>query len=227
MPIRINLLAEAQAAEEARRRDPVKLSIWIGSFVVCLVALWIFKLQLDLLFANRTFRAEEKMWENLQKPYYEALTNRATITRMEAKLASLNRLSTNRFLWGTLLDALQQVSVEGVVVKNIKGTQSFRVDPGTPSKTVDGKTKPAIPAFSVAQCSVEIRGCDYAVEEQSYSRYKEQLNQLPYFLTRLGVNEGFTLSGSLGQATSDPQDPARLYVNFTLICHFPEVRRNE
>lgn len=227
MPIRINLLAEAQAAEEARRRDPVKLSIWIGGFIVCLVALWIFKLQLDLLFANRAFRAEEKAWGNIQKPYFEALTNRAAITRMEIKLADLNRLSTNRFLWGTFLDALQQVSVEKVVVKNIKGIQVFHVDPGAPSKTVNGKKTPVIPAFSVERCSVEIRGCDYAVEEQNYSRYKERLNQLPYFLTHLGANEGFTLSGSLGQPTSDPQDPSRQFVNFTLICHFPEVRRNE
>ena len=31
MPIRINLLAEQQAAEEARRRDPVKRALWVGS----------------------------------------------------------------------------------------------------------------------------------------------------------------------------------------------------
>ena len=34
MPIRINLLAEAQAAEEMRRRDPVKRALWGASIVV-------------------------------------------------------------------------------------------------------------------------------------------------------------------------------------------------
>jgi len=40
MPIRLNLLAEAQAAEEARRRDPVKRAIWIGALLVSVVLVW-------------------------------------------------------------------------------------------------------------------------------------------------------------------------------------------
>ena len=30
MPIRLNLLAEAQAAEDLRRRDPVKRALWLA-----------------------------------------------------------------------------------------------------------------------------------------------------------------------------------------------------
>ena len=40
MPIRINLLAEAQALEDMRRRDPVKRAIWVSVFVVCLMLAW-------------------------------------------------------------------------------------------------------------------------------------------------------------------------------------------
>jgi len=48
MPIRINLLAEAQAAEEMRRKDPVKRAIWIGGFVVFLTLLAALTLQLKI-----------------------------------------------------------------------------------------------------------------------------------------------------------------------------------
>lgn len=48
MPIRINLLAEAQAAEEMRRKDPVKRSIWIGGFIVFLTLLAALTLQLKI-----------------------------------------------------------------------------------------------------------------------------------------------------------------------------------
>ena len=34
MPIRLNLLAEAQAAEEARRRDPVKRAVWMAALII-------------------------------------------------------------------------------------------------------------------------------------------------------------------------------------------------
>ena len=40
MPIRINLLAEQQAAEELRRRDPVKRAIWVAGFFVVVVVVW-------------------------------------------------------------------------------------------------------------------------------------------------------------------------------------------
>ena len=55
MPIRINLLAEAQAAAELRRKNPVKRGIWIGSFLVCVVLLWIAKLQLDISFEKHSY----------------------------------------------------------------------------------------------------------------------------------------------------------------------------
>jgi len=40
MPIRINLLAEALAEEDLRRRDPVKRAIFIGAFLVALSLVW-------------------------------------------------------------------------------------------------------------------------------------------------------------------------------------------
>lgn len=40
MPIRLNLLAEAQAMEEMRRRDPVKRAIWVGSLLVAVALAW-------------------------------------------------------------------------------------------------------------------------------------------------------------------------------------------
>ena len=40
MPIHINLLAEAQAAEELRRRDPVKRAIFIGISLVIVALMW-------------------------------------------------------------------------------------------------------------------------------------------------------------------------------------------
>ena len=40
MPIRINLLSEALAEEDLRRRDPVKRAIFIGVFLVALSLVW-------------------------------------------------------------------------------------------------------------------------------------------------------------------------------------------
>ena len=52
MPIRINLLAEAQAAEEMRRKDPVKRAVWIGGFAVFVVLLCAATLQFKIIVAK-------------------------------------------------------------------------------------------------------------------------------------------------------------------------------
>ena len=48
MPIRINLLAEQQAAEEERRRDPVKRGIYAGVALLVLMVLWVAVTQLKV-----------------------------------------------------------------------------------------------------------------------------------------------------------------------------------
>ena len=52
MPIRINLLAEAQAAEDLRRRDPVKRSIYVAVCFVVMVLVWISSLQVKIMADN-------------------------------------------------------------------------------------------------------------------------------------------------------------------------------
>ena len=52
MPIRLNLLAEAQAAEELRRRDPVKRAIWIGALILAAMLVWSSSRQLQVMLAS-------------------------------------------------------------------------------------------------------------------------------------------------------------------------------
>ncbi|MBI4659200.1 MAG: hypothetical protein HY735_10185 [Verrucomicrobia bacterium] len=121
MPIRINLLAEQQAAEEARRRDPVKRAIWAGSAVVALVLLWILNLQFKVNSAQSELARQEGEWKRIE-PTYLQVSNRYRETGLIRKhLASLESYSTNRFLWSHALNALQHVSDEKVRVVTFTG----------------------------------------------------------------------------------------------------------
>ena len=90
MPIRINLLAEAQAAEEMRRKDPVKRGIWIGSFCVAVVLLWILELQLDIGFSKSRYNAIEESWNGDKAKYDTVTNNMVKIAEANKKLAALN-----------------------------------------------------------------------------------------------------------------------------------------
>ena len=53
MPIRINLLAEEQAAEEMRRRDPIKRALFAGAALAVLMLGWIGLTQMNVMAARR------------------------------------------------------------------------------------------------------------------------------------------------------------------------------
>ncbi len=73
MPIKINLLAEAQHAEDLRRRDPVKRGIWISGFLVFLVLLYIAKLQLDVWQKQREYKQFEDRWHKMEPDFKKVM----------------------------------------------------------------------------------------------------------------------------------------------------------
>ena len=74
MPIRLNLLAEAQAAEEMRRKDPVKRSLWLAALVISLVLVWSSSLQLKAMVANRELSRIQGQMGAYTNEYQQVLT---------------------------------------------------------------------------------------------------------------------------------------------------------
>ena len=62
MPIRINLLAEAQELEEMRRRDPVKRAIWAAVVIGAILLGYSSLLQLRATVASRDLGALAHRW---------------------------------------------------------------------------------------------------------------------------------------------------------------------
>src|SRR5262245_31689218 len=107
MPIRINLLAEHQAAEEARRKDPVKRGVLVGALVACAVALWAATLQAKVFAASSKLNRLDSKWKAIEKSYEAAVAIQRESLEVEEKLAALRNMSTNRFLWDNALNAFQ------------------------------------------------------------------------------------------------------------------------
>jgi hypothetical protein len=223
MPIRINLMAEAQAAEEARRRNPVKLGIWIAAFCVILVGLWILKMQMDIYFANVRLAGLNAQWDGkdgIKAQYDRVISNQARMADVEKKMAALDHLSTNRFLWGSVLNALQQTVVDHVAVTRIAGDQTYLTQED--SLIGSGANKKTIPGGVIEKIKLTIEGRDFDPAHASYSKYKDKLCNFDFFVKHLGRNDGFTLQGTLGPLSLDPQNPATQFQNFTLAAHFPD-----
>ena len=97
MPIRINLLAEQQAAEDLRRRDPVKRALWVAGLIVGVMVVWSGRLQIKLMAATREINRYESEWKKLEPNYKKVTANFDKAADAEMKWAALHALATNRF----------------------------------------------------------------------------------------------------------------------------------
>jgi hypothetical protein len=125
MPIRINLLAEQQAIEEARRRDPVKRVAIAGGGLVLVMVLWIVSLHFEVAGARVELTRHEGRLVSVEENSKGARLNKAAISEMEGRVAHLERYSTNRFFSANLLDALQQIAVDDVRVVQLQTSHQY------------------------------------------------------------------------------------------------------
>ena len=125
MPIRINLLAEAQAAEELRRRDPVKRAIVAGLLLLAAMAVWSSSIQLKIMVASSDLAKVQGQLDSHKNNYDTAVSNNTKIAAIKLKLAALQKMSGSRMLEGDLLNALQKVTVDNVQLTRIKVDQAY------------------------------------------------------------------------------------------------------
>jgi hypothetical protein len=226
MPIHINLLAEAQAAEDLRRRDPVKRTLWGAGFLITLVLLWCAWAQVKIMWANSELKKNEARWTSIEKRHIEVTDNLKESAEIERKLNSLNRLSTNRFLYGSTLNALQQVMVNQVQAMRLKIAQIYTYIEPVVAKGSSTKKIAAKPAETVEKTLITFEARDWNPAEQNYNKFKETISKFPYFQTNLAKADALRLT-SLSKPSFDQADPLRPFVMFTLEMHYPEIRRNE
>src|SRR3954465_12616130 len=107
MPIRLNLLAEAQELEELRRRDPVKRAIAAGIVLVLLVLAYSSSLLFKTMMTKGDLSRLEGNLGSLTNEYRQILLSQNNLVETKQKIEALNRLAANRFLMGNLLNGLQ------------------------------------------------------------------------------------------------------------------------
>ena len=226
MPIRINLLAEAQAAEEARKKDPVKRIGAIGALLVLAVIVYSALLQLRVMNARNEAVSVERRWSAIEKDYAGVTREILLVTELQKRLGALERLSTNRFLWGSVLNALQQTSVEGVNLVKLRGDHNYQQIEAVAPKPTATPPQRGSPAASIEKITLTLEARDYGnPTEQNYNRFKAAIQNFPFFRPYFSRPDSVKLT-SLSAPTEEPGGNRR-FVQFTLECQFPEVKRDE
>lgn len=227
MPIRINLLAEAHAAEEQRRKDPVKRGIYAGVLIVSCVLMWAVMLQVKMVAAKHELNSLETQWKAIYKDYQVAVDKRRRSLEVEEKLGALYALNTNRFLWGSALNGFQQTlnGVDEVQVVRFKTEQAYQLQEEIKPRTNNTSVIPGKPASATEKVVITVEALDFSAPPGGQvNRYKEAIAGVDYFQRHLQRTNGVLLT-TLSPPQMMPGRP-NPFVNFTLQCYFPEKARH-
>jgi cell division protein FtsB len=220
MPIKINLLAEEQANEELRRKDPVKRAALAAGAVVLLVVVWgLFNwMQLSKLGTN--LAGLDEQLKGLEKTAKEAEANLKKIKDNDYRLEMLKKMSSLRPLWAPVLDAIQRVPNDDIQLLRVKIDQAYQVTPAFYPPRGSGPDVKFKPATTKQIIGMTIEAQDNSNDLQAYTRYRGQLESaLREFI---GANGSVSLK-VLNQQREDGD--GKKYQTFTLECIFTEVTR--
>lgn len=225
MPIRLNLLAEAKALEEMRRRDPVKRAAYVGAGLVGLMLfLSLFLYSKALVRRSELSRLETDLAAQ-NEAYQRVLANEKLLADTRLRLAALGRLATNRYLNGTVLDALQHTIVPDVRLTRLKTEQTYVLTEATKARTnTTGKVEPGKPATATEKLTIILDAMDSSPNPgDRVNQFKASLAASPCFSTLLGKGNEPVLR-NLSAPQTDPET-GREHVLFTLECRCPPVVR--
>jgi hypothetical protein len=225
MPIRLNLLAEAQAAAEIRRRDPVKRVLWLAALFIALMLVWSSFLQLRATLAGSDLTRLEAQMGARTNEFQQILDNQRKTGEINARLRVLRQLACNRFLNGNLLNALQQITVDDAQLIRLRVEQLYTVFEGSKTRTNDDNVvTPGKPAAATERIVVNLEGMDSCPNPgDQVNRFKAVLATNAYFRAVLLKTNAISL-----KSLSPPQVApvtGKPCVMFTLECRYLEKTR--
>jgi hypothetical protein len=223
MPIRINLLAEAQALEEIRRRDPVKRAVWVAVCLVAMMLVWWSCLQVEVFADSGTLKNLEASLNSQTNQFSQIISHKKKLAEINSKLTALNQLAAERYLQANVLDALMHTSVDGIQITHLHTDQAYEVTPEVKAATSEsGKPVPAKPATTVEKIRLLIDAKDTSPNPggDQINKFKEALAHSDYFAEQhISTNNIFLKNFSTPQIDNES---GKAYVLFSLECVYPE-----
>jgi hypothetical protein len=220
MPIRLNLLSEARAHEELRRKDPVKRAIWIGVLLIMLVLAWSSSLQVGVVIAKGDLTSLNSQIAALTNSYSLVVANQKKLADTDHKIAALRQLAANRFLQGPVLNALQKTVIDNVQLTRLRTEQSYAVVEATKASTNANNKVTAKPAKATEKIAIVLEARDTApTPGDQVPRFQQLLSDNPFLQELLGRTNQVRLA-----SLSAPQFNAgtKPFVSFSLECRLPE-----
>ncbi len=204
--------------EEQRRKDPVKRAIYVGVLLLAASLVWWSSTLLKDMINKQELARIQAQTQSLTNEYSQVQISRQKISEAQTRLDALDKLTSARFLQGSLLNALQMIYVPNVQLTRLRIDQSYSLTGGVPAKTNSFGVVAGRPAMTTERLVLTLDAKDFSPSPgDQVNKYKSAVTQLDYFKSILDLNNGVRLS-SLSPLQSSPD--GKPYVLFTLEYRF-------
>ena len=207
-----------------RRRDPVKRAVWVSVFIVCLMVAWWTSLWAKSIWSRTELSHLEKQLTARTNEFAQVLENQRKLTETIGKLSALQTMATNRLLFGTLLNSLQQTTADDVQLLRLRADQTYFYNEEVKAKAASGNERysPGRPASVTEKIVVTLDARDSGPNPgDQVNKFKRAIGENAYFRSMLGGSNDVRLA-----SLSPPQFvDGKPSVQFTLECRFPERTR--
>jgi hypothetical protein len=187
---------------------------------------WSSTLQFKIIKSKSELKTLQAKWSQIEKSYQSAVESKRQSIEVEGHLGALQQLRTNRFLWGTALNAFQQTisGVDDIQVIRLKTEQVYNLSDEAKGRGSDARSGVGKAAGASEKISLVIDALDSSPQPGTgVNKYKQGLASVPYFQSNLQKTNGVLLTSlSAPQVGPLSRNP---YVMFTLQCYFPETVR--
>lgn len=223
MPIRLNLLAESQALEDMRRRDPVKRALVAGVILVSIMILWSASLAFKAIAYNREISTLDGLMQQHADQNKEVMSNVKQIAEISQKLTALDNLAQNRFLVANLLNALQQSTLKDIQLArlnlqdNLIYNEEVKAAAGRASKPASVTEKPLLTLDARDSCPNP---------GDLIPKFQEKIASAPYFYAMLNTADQQRVH--LRDASYGAKQmgiDGKVFQPFSLECRFKEKTR--
>jgi hypothetical protein len=213
MPIRINLLAEAIAEDELRRKDPVKRAALVGAFLVALSLVWFSSVWLTYIMAKQNLNHLENLIQTHTNDYAVVQNNLKKIGDIQARMDALDKLSAARFLQGNLLNAIQQTYTPNIQLSRLRVDQTYTAPPAP------AKGAPAGQASVTEHISLLLDAKDFSANPgDQINHFKDALLKQDLLKASIDSTNGIRLAGP--PSAVQTQADGKPFVMFTFECRF-------
>lgn len=215
MPIRINLLAEALAEEDLRRRDPVKRAIFGGAFLVALSLVWFSSIWVTYAVYKQRLNQIDTAIQVHASDFDQVQANSKRVVELQKRLDDLDKLQVARFLHGNVLNALQLTYVPNVQLTHLRVEQNYTTTAAVPPKTNSFGVIPGHPATQTEHVIMMLDAKDFSSNPgDQVQHFKDAMLEQPYFHDWIQTN-GMKVSAVSALQTPSDSKP---YVMFSLEC---------